>query len=122
MIDPPTLFKALVDETRLRCLMLLAREEELCVCELGYALGEAQPKISRHLAMLRKTAVVLDRREGQWIYYRIHPQLPEWAREVIRNAALGAEGNDPFQDDRKRLAAMPDRPVRCGCEDPQQCG
>ncbi len=114
MIDPTTLFKALVDETRLRCLMLMAREEELCVCELGHALGLAQPKISRHLAMLRKAAVVLDRREGQWIHYRIHPDLPEWARGIIRNAAQGSEGIDPFQDDRKRLAAMPVRPVRCG--------
>lgn len=114
MIDPTTLFKALVDETRLRCLMLMVREEELCVCELGYALGVAQPKISRHLAMLRKTEVVQDRRDGQWIYYRVHPDLPEWARGIILKAAAGSVGSDPFQDDLERLHNMKDRPGRCG--------
>lgn len=119
MIDPTTLFKALVDETRLRCLMLMVGEEALCVCELGYALGEAQPKISRHLAMLRKSEVVQDRRKGQWIYYRLHPNLPVWARSVILGAAEGAMYMDPFRDDAERLATMPDRPARCGGEAPK---
>ena len=114
MIDPTTLFKALVDETRLRCLMLMVREKELCVCELGYALGVAQPKISRHLAMLRKTEVVQDRRDGQWIYYRLHPNLPAWAQVILHKAAEGSLENDPFQDDLQRLQNMKDRPGRCG--------
>jgi ArsR family transcriptional regulator, arsenate/arsenite/antimonite-responsive transcriptional repressor len=117
VINPTTLFKALVDETRLRCLMLLVKEGELCVCELGYALGESQPKISRHLAMLRKNEVVQDRREGLWIFYRIHPNLPDWAQTVINGAADGALDIDPFLDDQQRLATMVGRPVRCGCED-----
>ncbi|MBF0446428.1 MAG: metalloregulator ArsR/SmtB family transcription factor [Magnetococcales bacterium] len=124
MLNPTTLFKALVDETRLRCLMLMVKEDELCVCELGFAIGESQPKISRHLAMLRKNEVVQDRREGQWIYYRIHPSLPDWARTVIKGVADGALEIDPFQDDQKRLVTMPNRPVRCGCEDQdgERCG
>ncbi len=63
-------FKALSDLTRLRMLVLLNCEGELCVCELTHALDEIQPKISRHLAQLRELGVVLDRRQGQWIYYR----------------------------------------------------
>ncbi|MEO5365725.1 MAG: metalloregulator ArsR/SmtB family transcription factor [Magnetococcus sp. WYHC-3] len=113
-MDPATLFKTLADDTRLRCLMLLTGEEELCVCELGFALGVAQPKISRHLALLRSSSVVLDRRSGQWIYYRIHPELPDWAHAILQQAALGAQEVDPFQDDRRRLLAMAGRPVRCG--------
>ena len=115
MIDPNTLFKVLMDETRLRCLMLLVDDEELCVCELAYALDEVQPKISRHLAILRKSEVVQDRREGQWVYYRIHPALPDWARVIFHGAAKGVVEMDLFQDDRKRLTSMPDRPGRC-CE------
>jgi len=122
MIDTTTLFKALVDETRLRCLILMVREKELCVCELGYALGESQPKISRHLAMLRKAEVVQDRREGQWIYYSTHPGLPKWALKIIQSAADGVVGIDPFQDDQKRLLAMPGRPVRFGNEGPNREG
>ncbi|MBF0453654.1 MAG: metalloregulator ArsR/SmtB family transcription factor [Magnetococcales bacterium] len=113
MIDPTLLFKALADETRLRCLMLMVSENELCVCELGHALGMAQPKISRHLAMLRKVEIVQDRRDGQWIYYRIHPDIPTWAHTIIHGAAQGSDGMDPFRDDNLRLAEMPNRPTRC---------
>ena len=113
MINPNTLFKALGDETRLRCLMLLFRERELCVCELEHALEETQPKISRHLALLRQSGVARDRREGRWIYYQLHPDLPAWARTVIQGAAEGTATLDPFRVDQTRLAAMPDRPTRC---------
>ena len=61
-IDPEFLFRALGDTTRLRCLMLLELEGELCVCELTYALHIAQPKVSRHLSVLRETGLVQDRR------------------------------------------------------------
>jgi ArsR family transcriptional regulator len=68
-------FKIFADLTRLRVLVLLAREGELCVCEPTHALGEIQPKIPRHLALLREAEVVLDRRQGQWIYYRLNPNM-----------------------------------------------
>lgn len=76
------LFKALSDETRLRCLLLMG-EAEICVCDLTSALDLAQPKISRHLALLRSCELVLDRRQGQWVYYRINPDLPDWVREIL---------------------------------------
>ena len=120
-IDLNALFKALGDETRVRCLVLMHLEGELCVCELGYALGEVQPKISKHLGVLRKLGIVQDRRENQWVFYSLHHHLPAWAGTIISGAAQAAEGMDLFKGDRKRLAAMPDRPVRCGCEDPDKC-
>lgn len=66
------LFKTLADETRLRILMLLYAEGELCVCDIIAALLLPQSTVSRHLAYLKKSATVIDRREGLWIYYSIN--------------------------------------------------
>jgi len=113
-LRPEDLFRALCDDTRLRCLLLIQGEGEVCVCELTHALGEIQPKISRHLGVLREVGVVADRRQGQWVYYRLHPDLPEWAREVLAAALRGAEGEEPYATDREGLACMPGRPgQRC---------
>lgn len=107
-------FPALADPTRLRCLLLLAAEGELCVCELTHALDESQPKISRHLATLREAGIVSDRREGLWIHYRISPALPDWAREILTTAARANTAAKPFAQDRRRLRGAPNRPpVRC---------
>src|SRR5690606_41214225 len=87
MIDPLQFFKCLADETRLKSLILIQSEGELCVCELMEALDEIQPKISRHLALLREHKIVLDRRQGQWIYYRLNPELPNWAKIALTETA-----------------------------------
>lgn len=108
-------FQLLSDATRLRCLVLLDRETELCVCELVHALQLSQPKVSRHLAMLREAGVLDDRRQGLWVYYRLHPELPAWARETISRAAEVARREAGFSDDRQALAGMADRPVAAGC-------
>jgi ArsR family transcriptional regulator, arsenate/arsenite/antimonite-responsive transcriptional repressor len=114
MITADDLFPALADPTRRRCLLLLAAEGELCVCELTHALGESQPKISRHLATLRAAGIVSDRREGLWIHYRLNPELPPWAREILTTAARANAAAKPFAQDRKRLRGAPTRPpIRC---------
>ncbi|MBF0137685.1 MAG: metalloregulator ArsR/SmtB family transcription factor [Magnetococcales bacterium] len=115
-LTPEILLKSLVDETRLRCVMLLLVEPELCVCEFGYVLGEAQPKISRHLGTLREHDVVRDRRAGQWVYYTLHPDLPPWAMVMIQAVAHGLQGSEIHRDDQERLRTMPDRPKRCPME------
>ncbi|MFQ5487677.1 MAG: metalloregulator ArsR/SmtB family transcription factor [Gammaproteobacteria bacterium] len=108
------LFQTLSDPTRLRSLVLLSREGELCVCELTHALAEIQPKVSRHLALMREAGLVTGRREGQWVYYRLHPDLPPWVLQVIAAAREGAEDEEPFHMDRARLKGMPNRPdSRC---------
>lgn len=113
-VTPDQVLRALADETRLRCLLLMQQEGELCVCELTHALGIIQPKVSRHLATLRQAGIVADRRQGQWIYYRLHPELPGWARIVVAGAAEGAHYREPFASDRRTLADMPNRPgSRC---------
>jgi len=80
---PHQFFKMLSDETRLRCLILIAREDQISVGELCIALDQSQPKVSRHLAILRQSGVLLDQREGQWVYYKMNTELPGWMRKVI---------------------------------------
>ncbi|MDZ4297641.1 MAG: metalloregulator ArsR/SmtB family transcription factor [Moraxellaceae bacterium] len=112
-MTPAQLFKCLADATRLHLMLMITREQELCVCELTCALEASQPKISRHLAMLRQCGLLADRRQGQWVYYRLHPNLPLWARTVL-DAALTAEQLDLAQHS-QRLDAMPERPQRINC-------
>ena len=69
------LFKSLADETRLKILWLLMREKELCVCDIMGVLGITQSKASRHLRYLFNAGLVMDRREGVWIYYCISSAL-----------------------------------------------
>lgn len=83
MLQPVQLFKILSDETRLAIVMLLRESGELCVCDICVATSESQPKISRHMAILREAELVLDRREGKWIHYRLSPHIPAWAAETI---------------------------------------
>ena len=109
-LAPVEFFKLLADDTRLSTLLLIAQEQELCVCELTSALQLSQPKISRHLAMLRSAKVLLDRRQGQWVFYRLNPELPAWALSTLeqtrqQNCALMA----PLL---KNLCAMGERPER----------
>ena len=106
-------FKALADETRLRCLVLLSGEGDLCVCELCYATGLSQPKISRHLALLRAQGIVTDHRQGQWVFYQIRPDLPQWIQDVLRITSEGMNEEKLFTIDRTRLTEMQSRPERC---------
>lgn len=87
-LKPLHLFKNLSDETRLNLVLLLREKGELCVCELSSILKETQPKISRHLALLREGGLLLDRRDGKWIHYRLSPHMPAWAAAIIEQAYL----------------------------------
>jgi ArsR family transcriptional regulator len=114
-MEPDQFFKALSDLTRLRMLVLLSGEGELCVCELTHALDEIQPKISRHLAQLRELGVVLDRRQGQWIYYRLNPDLPAWTGAVLTATSGEVVTQSPFSEDLHALTDMPNRPESSCC-------
>ena len=76
-------YKALGDETRLRVVNLLAELGELCVCDLETALEITQSKTSRHLRVLKEAGLVVDRRDGAWIYYRLPEDMSETARDAI---------------------------------------
>ncbi|NGN98008.1 metalloregulator ArsR/SmtB family transcription factor [Grimontia sp. S25] len=110
---PHQFFKLLADETRVRCLLLIAREEKICVGELTEALNEGQPKISRHLAQLRSSGVILDTRQGQWVFYRLSDQLPGWMRKQIQGLVDSNCLKQEYQQDIQRLSEMKSRPECC---------
>lgn len=101
MFDVDDFFRCLADQTRLRCLVLLARLGPICVRDLTIATGLTQPKISRHLGALRRSDVVLDDRHGLRVYYSLHPALPAWARNVLGATADGLQSVTPYADDLK---------------------
>ncbi len=106
-------FESLSDETRRRILVLILKHEELCVCELFQALDVPQPKVSRHLAVLREAGALAQRREGTWVFYRLAPQLPAWAYRMLGLMVEGVENGIPYREDAERLAIAANRPVRC---------
>lgn len=107
--EPIDFYKNFTDEIRLKVLMLSHYHGELCVCELMEALAEdSQPKVSRNLALLRKSNIITARKHGQWVFYRINPQLPQWTKAVI---AQTTENNIVMlSEPLKRLAQMKNRP------------
>ena len=104
-IDKELFFRALADRTRLRLLNLM-RNDEVCVCFFVEILKTNQPKISRHLAYLRRAGIVAARREGQWIHYRIdEPRDPEAAR-VLNDIMSWLANDQEMQRDRQRLVKI----------------
>jgi DNA-binding transcriptional ArsR family regulator len=89
-MDTQTVFDILGDATRRRVLGLLLVEGELCVCELMAAMDEIQPKVSRHLSVMREAGLVTMRRDGTWIFYRIAPSLPKWMGKLLDTLRSGA--------------------------------
>ena len=96
-------FQALGDNTRLRLLNLMG-EQEICVCYLVEILGQSQPKISRHLAYLRRAGIVAARREGKWMHYRIVMPPEMGAAQVLRQTLAWLREDRKMQADRTRLS------------------
>ena len=96
------LFAALADATRLRLLNLMDGRE-VCVCYFVEILRQGQPKISRHLAYLRKAGIVSSRREGKWMHYRILPQADEAAASILTAVLASLRGDKQMQADRSKL-------------------
>lgn len=103
-MNPTALFRALSDETRLRCLSLIRAHDEICVCDFTDGLRLSQPKVSRHLAYLRSNGVVKDRRVRTMVFYRLSEDLPDWANEVLDKTLASIGTQVPFRDDLDRLA------------------
>jgi ArsR family transcriptional regulator len=78
-----SILSALAEPTRLEAMRLLADGSEHCVCELMQKLGATQSRMSRHMQVLKQAGLVVDRRDAQWVRYRINPDLrPSLARLV----------------------------------------
>jgi ArsR family transcriptional regulator len=99
--EPASLFKTLSDPTRLRLLNLLAAGET-CVCELTDTLRVVQPKVSRHLAQLKRAGLVEARHEGKWMHYRWARQGDLLVRHVLGGLREWMENNDRMNGERRR--------------------
>lgn len=105
-MNPNELFSLLSDETRLRCLLLLQNEGELCVCEISQLLESIQPKVSRHLALMRNSGLVSDERRGQWVYYSLNPSLPGWAKGIIQSVLENLKEKEPYSADIEKTRSL----------------
>lgn len=109
-----TVFSTLADPIRLRALALISKHGELCVCELVAALDLPQPKVSRHLAVMRDAGLLRDRRDAQWVLYALSPDMPEWVSGAIEAAVAAVESEALHIKDTRRLARA-NRPARMRC-------
>ncbi len=96
-------FQALGDNTRLRLLNLMG-EQEICVCYFVEILEQGQPKVSRHLAYLRRAGIVAARREGKWMHYRIVMPPDIGAAQVLHQTLAWLKEDRRMQIDRARLS------------------
>lgn len=103
VFDMQGFYQALGDTTRLRLLNLMG-SQELCVCYFVEVLGQPQPKISRHLAYLRNAGLVMSRREGTWMHYRIATPGHPGASRLLQETLEWMKEDPSMIADRKRLA------------------
>jgi ArsR family transcriptional regulator, arsenate/arsenite/antimonite-responsive transcriptional repressor len=103
--DKELFFRALADRTRLRLLNLIGADE-VCVCFFVEILKTNQPKISRHLAYLRRAGVVDARRDGPWMHYRIIQPADEAAAKVLQETMSWLANDPEMQRDRQRLVKI----------------
>jgi ArsR family transcriptional regulator len=100
--DLALLFAALADQTRLRLLNLM-NGKEVCVCYFVEILGQSQPKVSRHLAYLRRAGIVAARREGKWMHYKIVAPNHEGAARILAGTLLVLTEDTRMQADLTKL-------------------
>ena len=100
--DIELLFKALADRTRLGLISLIG-DSEVCVCFFVAILKSNQPKISRHLAYLRRAGIVTSRREGKWMHYRLTEPPDEHAARIFREVRAALAEHPELQRDREKL-------------------
>ena len=116
MRDLIRFYAALADPNRLRLLSLM-RDGEICVCYLQGALQTNQPKISRHLAYLRKSGLVTARREGKWTHYRLN-QLDRAQQKILSETLDLLAGEPLIKKDCARIRQITCRPARYGLSTP----
>lgn len=96
------MFRALSDRTRLRLLHLIGGQE-ICVCYFVEALKVSQPKISRHLAYLRRAGLVRVRKDGRWVHYSIAVPSDPTAARILRKTLERMGQERDFQHDCRRM-------------------
>ena len=102
--------KASADANRIRILSML-QEKKMCVCEIAFVLGIAQPSVSRHLKKLRLAGFIKSESEGLWTNYYLCPQNP-YAKNFIKNLNSWITSDSIFAQDKKK-AGKTDRDKLC---------
>jgi ArsR family transcriptional regulator len=105
------LFRALADATRLRLLNLIA-DREICVCYFVEILRMSPPKISRHLAYLRRAGIIEARREGKWMHYRLAMPDDRAAASILRETLKHLKRKPEMRKDSSRLSSACCAPQR----------
>jgi ArsR family transcriptional regulator len=100
------IFKALSDPIRLRIVLLLLAEGELCVCDLMAVLGLPQSTVSRHLAYLKRSCLVDTRRQGVWMHYQLSQKSCELCRELLATLTRHTATLPEAMADHQALAAL----------------
>ena len=94
-VMPEKILAALAEPTRLGAMRILWGGGEHCVCELMAHLDASQSRMSRHMATLKAAGLIVDRRDRQWVRYRLNPDLPEDIHTLLAAVmALGAEKSE----------------------------
>lgn len=128
--DLALLFAAFADRTRLRLLNLM-NGKEVCVCYFVEILGQSQPKVSRHLAYLRRAGIVAARREGKWMHYSIVAPKHVGAARILSETLSALSEDKTMQADLtrlnkaccvpQRLSALEGVPLPIPVETPSTC-
>jgi ArsR family transcriptional regulator len=106
--------KALSDPIRLRIVLLLQSEGELCVCDLMAVLKLPQSTVSRHLAYLKRSCWVDTRRQGVWMHYQLSGESCAICKELLQILKQHAADLPEAASDRAALAAfLKDKPATC---------
>lgn len=114
-IDSTHIFSALANETRLRCLYLVATNGEVCVCEIVEALGIPQPSASKALNALKRAGLLCDRKDANWNYFSLNTEMPEWAALVVDATVSGLASSQAHTADQKRFKRLDLRSAGAVC-------
>ena len=113
-IDPAEVFAAISNAVRLRCLVLVATSDDVCVCEVEEALQIAQPAASKALNALKAAGLVTARRDANWNYYSLDADMADWLRAIVDSTINELSAQEPYRTDQRRLGKLALRPSACG--------
>jgi ArsR family transcriptional regulator, arsenate/arsenite/antimonite-responsive transcriptional repressor len=120
MRDLALFYTALADKSRLRLINLM-KNGEICVCHLQGVLKTNQPKISRHLAYLRKAGLVAARRDGKWTHYRLKKPVLNLGK-ILSQTLIHLRSDHQIKKDDQRLKRLMHCPSRYGFSSPNRKG
>jgi ArsR family transcriptional regulator, arsenate/arsenite/antimonite-responsive transcriptional repressor len=107
------ILKAMADENRIRILYLLNERNNLCVCEIREIIGLSQPTISSHLKILENNELIIFRKEGKWVNYKINPYLDTGIKKIVESILSMIREDDGIKKDKSRVNKV-DRKKLCG--------